>query len=55
MSTINEQLKALKVIPVIAIDNAEDIIPLGKVLAENGLPAAEITFRSDAAVEAKES
>jgi 2-dehydro-3-deoxyphosphogluconate aldolase/(4S)-4-hydroxy-2-oxoglutarate aldolase len=52
MPTINDQLKALKVIPVIAIDNAEDIIPLGKVLAENGLPAAEITFRSDAAVEA---
>ncbi|WP_423840985.1 bifunctional 4-hydroxy-2-oxoglutarate aldolase/2-dehydro-3-deoxy-phosphogluconate aldolase [Vibrio mytili] len=52
MSTINEQLKALKIIPVIAIDKAEDIIPLGKVLAENGLPVAEITFRSDAAVEA---
>ncbi|MCG9556306.1 MULTISPECIES: bifunctional 4-hydroxy-2-oxoglutarate aldolase/2-dehydro-3-deoxy-phosphogluconate aldolase [Vibrio] len=52
MSTINEQLKSLKVIPVIAIDKAEDIIPLGKVLAENGLPAAEITFRSDAAAEA---
>lgn len=52
MSTINEQLKALKVIPVIAIDRAEDIIPLGKVLVENGLPAAEITFRSEAAVEA---
>ncbi|MEZ9336870.1 bifunctional 4-hydroxy-2-oxoglutarate aldolase/2-dehydro-3-deoxy-phosphogluconate aldolase [Vibrio splendidus] len=52
MPTINDQLKALKVIPVIAIDNAEDIIPLGKVLAKNGLPAAEITFRSDAAVEA---
>jgi len=52
MSTITEQLKALKVIPVIAIDNAEEIIPLGKVLAENGLPAAEITFRSDAAAEA---
>ncbi|EGQ7933206.1 bifunctional 4-hydroxy-2-oxoglutarate aldolase/2-dehydro-3-deoxy-phosphogluconate aldolase [Vibrio vulnificus] len=52
MSSIKEQLKALKVIPVIAIDKAEDIIPLGKVLAENGLPAAEITFRSAAAVEA---
>ncbi|MGY0614714.1 bifunctional 4-hydroxy-2-oxoglutarate aldolase/2-dehydro-3-deoxy-phosphogluconate aldolase [Vibrio sp. FJH11] len=52
MSIINEQLKALKIIPVIAIDKAEDIIPLGKVLAENGLPVAEITFRSDAAVEA---
>lgn len=52
MCSIKEQLKALKVIPVIAIDKAEDIIPLGKVLAENGLPAAEITFRSAAAAEA---
>ncbi|EPT0962902.1 bifunctional 4-hydroxy-2-oxoglutarate aldolase/2-dehydro-3-deoxy-phosphogluconate aldolase [Vibrio vulnificus] len=52
MSSIKEQLKALKVIPVIAIDKAEDIIPLGKILAENGLPAAEITFRSAAAAEA---
>lgn len=52
MSTIKQQLKALKVIPVIAIDNAEDIIPLGKVLVENGLPAAEITFRSNVAAEA---
>ncbi|EMN7213439.1 bifunctional 4-hydroxy-2-oxoglutarate aldolase/2-dehydro-3-deoxy-phosphogluconate aldolase [Vibrio vulnificus] len=52
MSSIKEQLKALKVIPVIAIDKAEDIVPLGKVLAENGLPAAEITFRSAAAAEA---
>ncbi|EJL6471966.1 bifunctional 4-hydroxy-2-oxoglutarate aldolase/2-dehydro-3-deoxy-phosphogluconate aldolase [Vibrio cholerae] len=52
MSSIKQQLKALKVIPVIAIDNAEDIIQLGKVLVENGLPVAEITFRSEAAVEA---
>lgn len=52
MSSIKEKLKALKVIPVIAIDKAEDIIPLGKVLVENGLPAAEITFRSAAAAEA---
>lgn len=52
MTTIAQQLAAIKVIPVIAIDCAEDIIPLGKALAENGLPAAEITFRSDAAVEA---
>lgn len=52
MSSINQQLSAIKIIPVIAIDKAEDIIPLGKVLAENGLPAAEITFRSDAAINA---
>ncbi|GAB2653545.1 bifunctional 4-hydroxy-2-oxoglutarate aldolase/2-dehydro-3-deoxy-phosphogluconate aldolase [Vibrio panuliri] len=52
MPSINEQLSALKIIPVVSVDNAQDIIPLGKVLVENGLPAAEITFRSDAAVEA---
>lgn len=52
MSHISQQLAQVKIIPVIALDNAEDIIPLGKALAENGLPAAEITFRSDAAVEA---
>ncbi|MBY8086767.1 bifunctional 4-hydroxy-2-oxoglutarate aldolase/2-dehydro-3-deoxy-phosphogluconate aldolase [Vibrio fluvialis] len=52
MSDIKQQIKALKIIPVIAIDNAEDIIPLGRVLVENGLPVAEITFRSDAAEEA---
>ncbi|MEZ8055953.1 MULTISPECIES: bifunctional 4-hydroxy-2-oxoglutarate aldolase/2-dehydro-3-deoxy-phosphogluconate aldolase [Vibrio] len=52
MITIAQQLTAIKVIPVIAIDRAEDIVPLGKALVENGLPAAEITFRSGAAVEA---
>ncbi|WP_028865502.1 bifunctional 4-hydroxy-2-oxoglutarate aldolase/2-dehydro-3-deoxy-phosphogluconate aldolase [Psychromonas aquimarina] len=52
MNSISQQLKQIKIIPVIAIDNAEDIIPLGKALVENGLAAAEITFRSDAAAEA---
>jgi 2-dehydro-3-deoxyphosphogluconate aldolase/(4S)-4-hydroxy-2-oxoglutarate aldolase len=52
MSSITEQLQALKVIPVIAIEQAEDIIPLGAALVNNGLPVAEITFRSAAAVEA---
>lgn len=52
MSSTAEQLAAVKIIPVIALDRAEDIIPLGRALAENGLPAAEITFRSDAAAEA---
>lgn len=52
MLSITEQLQALKVIPVIAIEQAEDIIPLGATLVENGLPVAEITFRSAAAVDA---
>ncbi|CAM3440057.1 bifunctional 4-hydroxy-2-oxoglutarate aldolase/2-dehydro-3-deoxy-phosphogluconate aldolase [Parendozoicomonas haliclonae] len=52
MSATVEKLKELKIIPVIAIDRAEDIIPLGKALAENGLPAAEITLRTEAGIEA---
>jgi 2-dehydro-3-deoxyphosphogluconate aldolase/(4S)-4-hydroxy-2-oxoglutarate aldolase len=49
---LNEQLQALKVIPVIAIDNADDAVPLAKVLVDNGLPCAEITFRTPAAAQA---
>ncbi|USD62496.1 bifunctional 4-hydroxy-2-oxoglutarate aldolase/2-dehydro-3-deoxy-phosphogluconate aldolase [Vibrio sp. SCSIO 43140] len=52
MSLLNERLAQYKVIPVIAIDRAEDILPLGEQLVVNGLPVAEITFRSDAAEEA---
>ncbi|MFY2159475.1 bifunctional 4-hydroxy-2-oxoglutarate aldolase/2-dehydro-3-deoxy-phosphogluconate aldolase [Vibrio alginolyticus] len=52
MTTLNEQLANLKVIPVIAINKAEDAIPLGRTLVENGMPCAEITFRTECAVEA---
>ncbi|WP_135443265.1 bifunctional 4-hydroxy-2-oxoglutarate aldolase/2-dehydro-3-deoxy-phosphogluconate aldolase [Vibrio tasmaniensis] len=52
MATLNEQLAKLKIIPVIAINRAEDAIPLGKVLVENGMPCAEITLRTESAIEA---
>lgn len=52
MTTLNERLQSLEVIPVIAIKNAEDAVPLGKVLVENGMPCAEITFRTPAAAQA---
>ncbi|MDO6527696.1 bifunctional 4-hydroxy-2-oxoglutarate aldolase/2-dehydro-3-deoxy-phosphogluconate aldolase [Motilimonas sp. 1_MG-2023] len=52
MTTLNERLQELKVIPVIAIKNADDAVPLGKVLVENGMPCAEITFRTPAAAQA---
>ncbi|MGL4476100.1 MAG: bifunctional 4-hydroxy-2-oxoglutarate aldolase/2-dehydro-3-deoxy-phosphogluconate aldolase [Shewanella sp.] len=52
MQQLIQQMSELQVIPVIAIEDAQDIIPLGKALYDNGLPVAEITFRSDAAVEA---
>lgn len=45
---IIEKLRQLKVVPVIAVDEAQDILPLVKTLSDNGLPVAEITFRSAA-------
>ncbi|MBN6066657.1 bifunctional 4-hydroxy-2-oxoglutarate aldolase/2-dehydro-3-deoxy-phosphogluconate aldolase [Aggregatibacter actinomycetemcomitans] len=52
LAQITQQLRRLKVVPVIALDHAEDILPLADTLAQNGLPVAEITFRSEAAAEA---
>ncbi|PAU40189.1 2-dehydro-3-deoxyphosphogluconate aldolase [Vibrio coralliilyticus] len=46
------KLKQFKVIPVIQINSVEQAIPLAKVLVENGLPVAEVTFRTEAAAEA---
>lgn len=47
-----DALRDLRVMPVIQIENANDAVPLAKVLVENGLPAAEITFRTQAAAQA---
>ena len=52
MPTLLEQLALLKVIPVIAIQDADDTVALGRTLMENGMPSAEITFRTPAAAEA---
>ena len=46
------KLKQFKVITVIQINSVEQAIPLAKVLVENGLPVAEVTFRTEAAAEA---
>jgi 2-dehydro-3-deoxyphosphogluconate aldolase/(4S)-4-hydroxy-2-oxoglutarate aldolase len=50
MSTLDQQLAALKVIPVIALNKVEHALPLAKALMDNGMPCAEITFRTEAAV-----
>ncbi|MFA0086531.1 ketohydroxyglutarate aldolase [Vibrio sp. 10N.286.49.C2] len=52
MTTLNDKLASLKVIPVIAINKVEDAIPLGKALVDNGMPCAEITLRTECAIEA---
>ena len=42
----------MRVIPVVAIENAQDAAQLADTLIEGGLPCAEITFRTAAAIEA---
>ena len=44
-----EKIKNCKMIPVIALDNVADAVPLAKALVEGGLPCAEVTFRREGA------
>jgi 2-dehydro-3-deoxyphosphogluconate aldolase/(4S)-4-hydroxy-2-oxoglutarate aldolase len=46
------RLAQLRVIPVIILDNAADAQPLAEALLAGGLPCAEVTFRTAAALEA---
>ncbi|MGB6135692.1 MAG: bifunctional 4-hydroxy-2-oxoglutarate aldolase/2-dehydro-3-deoxy-phosphogluconate aldolase [Shewanella sp.] len=52
MSTMNELLAKHKLIPVIAINKTADAVPLARVLIDNGMPSAEVTFRTECAAEA---
>lgn len=47
-----KQLSLAGLVPVIAVNDAQDAIPLCKALSDGGLPVAEITFRTSAAEEA---
>ncbi len=46
-----EILRQTGIVPVIRIESASDAVPLAKALADGGLLAAEITFRTDAAAD----
>lgn len=52
MKTLNQKLSEIKVVPVIAINDASKAAKLAEVLMENGLPCAEVTFRTEQAVDA---
>lgn len=52
MTNLITQLNAIKIIPVIEIEDAEMAVPLAGTLIENGLAAAEISFRTKTAGEA---
>ena len=47
-----KEIYNIGIIPVIKINNAEKAVPLAKALIDGGLPAAEVTFRTDAAEDA---
>lgn len=52
MNAVLEKIQKIGIVPVIAIDDAKDAIPLAKALIKGGLPCAEVTFRTAAAKDA---
>ncbi|MBR5421600.1 MAG: bifunctional 4-hydroxy-2-oxoglutarate aldolase/2-dehydro-3-deoxy-phosphogluconate aldolase [Lachnospiraceae bacterium] len=44
-----QKFSEVGIIPVVVLNDAKDAEPLGKALMEGGLPAAELTFRTEAA------
>jgi len=52
MNSILQKISEIKIVPVVAIDRAEDAVALGEALTKGGIPCAEVTFRTDAAEEA---
>ncbi len=51
MDDLEERVTALRIVPVVVLEDAEDALPLCDALTSGGLPLAEITFRTDAAIE----
>ena len=50
MNPILKELSLIGIVPVIKIDDAANAVPLAKALLEGGLPCAEVTFRTAAAI-----
>ncbi|MDE6932328.1 MAG: bifunctional 4-hydroxy-2-oxoglutarate aldolase/2-dehydro-3-deoxy-phosphogluconate aldolase [Oscillospiraceae bacterium] len=52
MNELFEKIHATGILPVIALDDAAQAVPLARALAAGGIPAAEVTFRTAAGEEA---
>lgn len=50
MKNIEEVFRQIKIVPVVKILDDKDAVPLANALVKGGLPCAEVTFRTDAAV-----
>ena len=46
MNNIFEKIRAIGILPVIALDDAAQAVPLARALVAGGIPAAEVTFRT---------
>ena len=51
-TAVLERFGALRIIPVIVIDDPDDAIPLARALADGGLPCVEVTLRTPRALDA---
>lgn len=49
--SVFDQVAAIGVVPVIALDDARHALPLADALAEGGLGVIEVTFRTAAVVD----
>jgi 2-dehydro-3-deoxyphosphogluconate aldolase/(4S)-4-hydroxy-2-oxoglutarate aldolase len=52
--TIDELMGLAPIIPVVVVHDVEDAVPIARRLVEDGLPAIEVTLRTDAALDAIE-
>lgn len=52
MNLILDEISKIGIVPVVALEDAADALPLAQALIKGGLPCAEITFRTAAAEEA---
>lgn len=51
MNQVLEEIYRIGIVPVIALEDVKDALPLAKALCDGGLPCAEVTFRTAAAEE----
>lgn len=52
MDPIFKSIQLFGIIPVVKINDVKHAVPLAKTLSKNGLPIAEVTFRTDVAAKA---
>ncbi len=45
-----EQIKKMKIVPVVVLNTLEETLPKMQALIDGGLPCAEITFRTACAI-----